>query len=68
MCRWRATYHWKALDEDYNFVLELISIKGLNTKLWGPKVAKVPILVISRLPLERHGTKNHLDVGFMERH
>jgi hypothetical protein len=25
-------------------------------------------LVISRLPLERHGTKNHLDVGFMERH
>jgi hypothetical protein len=29
-CRWRATYHWKALDEGYNFVLDLISIGGLH--------------------------------------
>jgi len=31
--RWRATYHWKSLDEGYNFALDLISIKGLHTKL-----------------------------------
>jgi len=37
-------------------------------KLWAPKVAKVPTLAISRLPLESLGTKCHLDVGLMERH
>ncbi len=25
-CRGRATYRWKALDENYNFALEYISI------------------------------------------
>jgi hypothetical protein len=30
MCRWRATYCWKALNETYNFVLDLISIEGLQ--------------------------------------
>jgi hypothetical protein len=37
-CRWRATYHWKALDEGYNFALDLIAIEGLHAKLWAPKV------------------------------
>ncbi len=60
-------YHWKALDEGYNFVSYLISIKGLHTKLWGLKVAKVLTLVISRLPLRSPGTKCHLDVGLVER-
>jgi hypothetical protein len=46
-CRWRATYHWKALNEGYNFSLDFISIKGLHAKLYGPKVAKVPTLTIS---------------------
>jgi hypothetical protein len=23
-CRWRATYHWKALNEGYNFISDLI--------------------------------------------
>jgi hypothetical protein len=32
-CRWNATHHWKALDESYNFVSDLISIGGLNMKL-----------------------------------
>ncbi len=68
MCRWRATYCWKALDEGYNFVLDLISIGGLHTKLWGPKVVGVPTLTISGLPLGSPGTKNHLDVGLVERH
>ncbi len=34
-------------------------------KLWAPKVARVLIVGISRLPL---GTKCHLDVGPMEKH
>jgi len=63
-----VTYHWKALNKCYNFVLYLISIEGLDTKLWGPKVAGVPTLVISRLPLRNLRTKSHLDVSFVERH
>jgi hypothetical protein len=39
---WLATYCWKALDKGYNFVLDHISIGGLHTKLWGPKVTGVP--------------------------
>jgi len=46
VCRWHATYQWKALEEDYNFVLNLISIRGLHAKLCGPKVMGVPILGI----------------------
>jgi len=68
VCRWRAIYCWKALDEGYNFVLNLISIRGLHAKLWAPKVAKIPTLVISGLSLGSHGTKCHLDVGLMKRH
>jgi hypothetical protein len=67
-CRWRATYRWKALDEDYNFSLDLISIKGLHIKLWGSKVVGVSTLGISGFPFGNPGTKCHLDVGFMERH
>jgi len=37
-------------------------------KLWGPKVARVPAVGISRLPLGSPGTKCHLDVAPMERH
>ncbi len=47
MCRQCATYRWKALDEGYNFTLDLISIEGLFAKLWRPKVAGVPTLAIS---------------------
>jgi len=66
-CRWRAINYWKALDKSYNFALDLISIRGLHAKLWGPKVARVPTLVISGLPLGSPGTKNHLNVGPVER-
>jgi len=68
MCKWRATYCWKALDENYNFSSSLISIGGLNTKLWAPKVTKVPCLGILGFPLGSPRTKCHLDVGFVERH
>jgi hypothetical protein len=37
MCRWCTTYHWKSLDEGYNFVSDLISIRDLHAKLWGPQ-------------------------------
>jgi hypothetical protein len=66
--QWRATYHWKVLNKGYNFVLDLISIRGLHTKLWGPKVTRVPTLAISGLPFGSPGTKSHLDVGLVERH
>jgi len=67
-CRRCVTYCWKALDESYNFVSDLISSKGLHTKLWGPKVAGVPTLAISRFPLGIPRTKSHSDVGLVERH
>jgi hypothetical protein len=38
----------KTLDEGYNFVLDLISIEGLHTKLWDSKIKAVPILGMTR--------------------
>jgi hypothetical protein len=67
MCKWCATFRWKYFDEGYNVVLDFISIGGLHKKLWGPKVAKIAILGISRLPFRSPETKSHLDVGLMER-
>jgi hypothetical protein len=65
--RWHATYRWKALDESYNFSSYRISIRGLLAKLWGSKVAGVPTWAISGLPFGSPVTKNHLDVGPVER-
>jgi len=64
-CKWRVTYHWKALNKGYNFTVDLISIGGLHIKLWAPKVVGVPIMGIlgipavgiSRLPLGSLRTK-----------
>jgi hypothetical protein len=42
-CRWHVTYCWSALDEGYNFALDLTSIGGLTKKTWAPKVARVLI-------------------------
>jgi hypothetical protein len=52
-----VTYFYKALNEGYKFALDLISIGGVHTKLCTPKVAGVPTLGISRLPLGNLGTK-----------
>jgi hypothetical protein len=38
----RELPHWKAFNEGYNFALDLISIEGLHTKLWAPKVVGIP--------------------------
>jgi hypothetical protein len=67
-CRWRATYCWKTLNQGYNFALDHIAIGGLHAKLWAPKVTKVLVARILRLPLGSFGTKCHLDVGLLERH
>jgi hypothetical protein len=67
-CKWRDTYYWKALDKAYIFSLDLISIRGLHTKLWVSKVMGVPILGISGLQLRSPETKWHLGVGPMARH
>jgi hypothetical protein len=68
MCRWSATYCWKALDKGYNFVLDLTLIGGLHTKLWAAKVAGLVILGTSGFPLGSLGTKWQLGVGPMARH
>jgi hypothetical protein len=50
-CRQLATYRWKALDEGYNFALDLITIGGLNKKLCALKVVGVSSMGILGLPL-----------------
>jgi hypothetical protein len=66
--RWHVTYCWKNLNKGYNFALDFISIKGLQTKLWAPKVARFPTLGISGFPLGSPGTKCHLRVGHVPMH
>jgi len=65
-CKGRATYHWKALDESYNFALNRTSIRGLLAKLWCSKVAGVPAGEISGLSLGSPEKKSHLDVASVE--
>jgi len=48
--RWHATCRWKTINKGYNFSSDLISIGGLNKKLWASKVVGVPILRILGLP------------------
>jgi hypothetical protein len=52
VCKRHATYHWKILDEGYNFALDLTSIEGLYKKLWASKMAKIPISVLGKSPFE----------------
>jgi hypothetical protein len=63
-----ATWHWKALDESYNFSLDRMAIGGLLAKLWGSKVPEVPFGAISGLPRGSPGKNSHLDVGSVESH
>jgi hypothetical protein len=68
VCKWHATHRWKDLNEGDKFSLDLISIRGLHAKLWGPKVARVSTLGILRFPFGSHEKKCHLDVPLTERH
>jgi hypothetical protein len=57
-----SLYHWKALNEGYNFAFDLIAIEGLHRKLCALKVVEMPAIGISGLSLGSPGTKSHLDV------
>jgi len=65
-CRWSATHHWKALEESYNFGLDLVPIRVRGKKLWTPKVLRVQTGTISGLHFGSLGKKNHLDVSATE--
>ncbi len=52
----------------YNFASNLISIGGLHTKLWAPKVAQVLTVGILKLPLGSPETKWQMGVGLVARH
>jgi len=67
-CRWSAIYHWKALEESYKFALNLIPIRGLRKELWPHKVSGVQTEIVLGLLLRNPRTKNHLNVGVVERH
>ncbi len=51
-----------------NFASNLISIRILHAKLWGPKVVGILVLAISKFPFGSPTTKSHLDVGPMGSH
>jgi hypothetical protein len=36
-CRWSATHRWKALEESYNFDVDVVLIQVRGEKLWSPK-------------------------------
>jgi hypothetical protein len=55
VCRCRATYRWKALDNGYKFASNFILIKGLHIKLCAFKITRLPILGILGLPFKSPG-------------
>jgi len=63
VCRQRATYRWKALDEGYTFVLDHTSIRGLLAKLWGSKVTGIPTGAISGLSFGSLGREKPFACG-----
>jgi hypothetical protein len=68
VCRWSVTHYWKALEESYNFSLNLIPIGGLSKELWSCKVPGVQTRTVLGLLLGSPNTKSHSDVGAVERH
>jgi len=65
-CRWNATHHWKALEESYNFGLDLVPIRVWGEKLWMPKVPGIRIGIVSGLHFGNPGKKSHLDANAAE--
>jgi hypothetical protein len=65
---WRnETWRWKALDESYNFGLDVISIRVWGEELWASKVLGLQPGTISGLQLGSLGKKCHLNVASVER-
>jgi hypothetical protein len=42
-CKRHGTYHWKIFNKGYNFAQDIVSIRGLQKKLWASKVAGISI-------------------------
>ncbi len=66
VCRWSTTHHWKALEENYKFASDLVSIGGLSWELWALKVPGVQPRIVLGLLLGSPGTKSHSDAGAAE--
>jgi len=60
------TWRWKALDERYNFGLELVLIWIWGEELWPSKVPRLQPRTVSGLQLGSLGKKGHLDVASTE--
>jgi hypothetical protein len=58
-----ATWRWKALDESYNFGLDLVPIRVWGEKLWPFKVPGLQPGIVSGFQLGSPGKKSHLDVA-----
>jgi hypothetical protein len=65
--RWSATHCWKALDNSYNFGLDLVSIRVRGEELWASKVSGVQTELVSGLHFGSPGKKSHLDASAAER-
>jgi len=61
-----ATRRWKALDEGYNFGLNLVPIRVRDEELWASKVPRLQPRTVSGLQLGSPGKKSHLDVASAE--
>jgi len=65
-CRWSATHRWKALDERYNFGLDLVPIRVWGKELWTSKVSGVQTKTVSGLHFGNPRKKSHLDASPVE--
>ncbi len=64
---WRsAKWRWKALEESYNFGLDLTPIGGRSREIWAPKVPGLQLRTILGLLLGSPGKKCHSDVASVE--
>jgi len=63
VCRWSATHYWKTLEENYNFDLDLISIRGLGEKLRMPKILGVQTRTVLGFHFGSPGKKSHSDAS-----
>jgi hypothetical protein len=65
-CKWSATHRWKALEESYNFDLDLVLIRVQGEELWASKVPRVQTETISGLHFGSPRKKSHLDASAVE--
>jgi len=68
VCKWCVTYCWKALDEGYNFYLNLTSIEVYKKNYGPPKLWESQFGEFWDYRLGNPRTKWHLGVGPMAKH